>query len=131
MERPRPPGLQDLNADASSTSEEVSPRSTRTAAQSESPDFEDIQLPATVEDFQLPHVRRLPTNVELSRIETYRLQHRSTVGSTTGPAPEEKWLPFGAGKPFPPQLPDPEEYVVEFTGEGDPMHPHNWPTWKK
>src|SRR5699024_5717746 len=94
-------------------------------------DFEDIQLPATVEDIHLPEARRLPTTVELSRIETYRLQHRSTVGSSVGPTPEDKRLPIGAGKPFPPQLPDPEEYVVEFSGEDDPLNPHNWPTWKK
>ena len=33
---------------------------------------------------------------------------------------------MGGGKEFPPLLPDPDRYVVEFTGEEDPMHPHNW-----
>ncbi|KAK9428973.1 putative bicyclomycin resistance protein [Lipomyces doorenjongii] len=33
---------------------------------------------------------------------------------------------MGAGKPFPSLLPDPEDYVVEFEGIHDPMHPYNW-----
>lgn len=112
--------------------EEISPRSTSTVRESESPNFEDIQLPsADGEGVELPAAGRRTSSVELSRIETYRLQHRSTVGSTTGPAPEEEWLPIGSGKPYPPQLPHPEEYVVEFTGEDDPLHPHNWPSGKK
>ncbi|KAJ5358859.1 uncharacterized protein N7496_011272 [Penicillium cataractarum] len=71
---------------------------------------------------------RRPTNlneVELERIETYRLQHRSTVGSGV-PVPRGEWLPMGAGKPYPPALPDPEQFVVEFTGADDPLHPQNW-----
>ena len=68
---------------------------------------------------------------ELRRITTYRLQQRTTVGSRRGAEPYEKWLPFGAAKPYPPSLPDAEEYVVEFTGHDDPLHPHNWPIGKK
>ncbi|KAL4787028.1 major facilitator superfamily domain-containing protein [Aspergillus varians] len=68
-----------------------------------------------------------PDSVELSRIETYRLQQRTTVGSTKGPQPRETWLPMGAGKEYPPLLPHPEGFVVEFDGAGDAMHPHNWP----
>ncbi|KAJ6033164.1 hypothetical protein N7499_009433 [Penicillium canescens] len=81
-----------------------------------------------------PELERLQTNlddVELARIETYRLQHRSTVGSGTGITPREQWLPLGAGKPYPPSLPDPEQYVVEFTDANDPLHPQNWPFSKK
>ncbi|KAJ6013414.1 hypothetical protein N7540_008005 [Penicillium herquei] len=77
---------------------------------------------------------RRPTNlndVELERINTYRLQHKSTVGSGIGVVPREKWLPMGAGKPYPPELPDPEQFVVEFTGADDPLHPQNWSTNKK
>ncbi|KAJ5084603.1 hypothetical protein NUU61_009182 [Penicillium alfredii] len=33
---------------------------------------------------------------------------------------------IGAGKPFPPPLPDAKHYVVEFDGIDDPMHPYNW-----
>jgi MFS transporter, DHA1 family, multidrug resistance protein len=64
--------------------------------------------------------------VELSRIHTYRLQHIGTVGSTRTAAPRKDWLELGAGKPYPPSLPDAEEYVVEFVGPDDPLHPHNW-----
>lgn len=131
MDRPRPPNLHELDLEASTSGEGISPRTTESSGESESPDFEDIQLPNTIQNPQFPEVRRLPSAVELSRIETYRLQHRSTVGSATGPAPQDQWLPFGGGKPYPPQLPDPDEYVVEFTGEDDPLHPQNWPSWKK
>ncbi|PTU21227.1 hypothetical protein P175DRAFT_0509698 [Aspergillus ochraceoroseus IBT 24754] len=67
-----------------------------------------------------------PDTLELSRINTYRLQQRATVGSTRGPLPREKWLPMGAGKEYPPSLPDPETFVVEFDGADDPLHPYNW-----
>jgi DHA1 family multidrug resistance protein-like MFS transporter len=38
---------------------------------------------------------------------------------------------FGAGKPYPPPLPEREEYVVEFAGPDDPLHPQNWSIKKK
>lgn len=69
--------------------------------------------------------------VELERINTYRLQHRSTVGSGIGITPREEWLPLGAGKPYPPTLPDPEQYIVEFTDANDPLHPQNWTLKRK
>lgn len=40
--------------------------------------------------------------------------------------PRDEWLPMGAGKSYPPELPDPEQFVVEFTGADDPLHPQNW-----
>lgn len=75
-------------------------------------------------------ISRRPTQVELSRTETSQLHHQSTVGSRKARAPRDEWLPFG-DKEFPPDLPDPEKYVVDFAGEYDPLHPHNWPTWRK
>jgi DHA1 family multidrug resistance protein-like MFS transporter len=33
---------------------------------------------------------------------------------------------FGGGKPYPPPLPEREEYVVEYDGKDDPLHPQNW-----
>ena len=75
-------------------------------------------------------LERNPT--ALSRIATQRSQHGSTVGRSlkskvdTTPLPE-----FGAGKEYPPLLPDREEYVVEFEDYDDPLHPHNWPLRKK
>ena len=35
-------------------------------------------------------------------------------------------MSLGLGKPFPPRLPDPEEYTVDFDGENDPIYPYNW-----
>jgi len=77
----------------------------------------------------------------LRRIETHRSQHATTVGAAPVPSRltrtlsrrrTEKPLPsLGAGKPFPPLLPDREEYVVEFEGADDPLHPQNWPMKKK
>ncbi|KAJ5528821.1 hypothetical protein N7527_002214 [Penicillium freii] len=69
--------------------------------------------------------------VELERINTYRLQHRSTVGSGIGITPPDQWLPLGAGKPHPPTLPDPEQYIVEFNDANDPLHPQNWSLKRK
>jgi MFS transporter, DHA1 family, multidrug resistance protein len=71
-------------------------------------------------------LERHPT--ELSRIHTARSQHSATVGRSLRGRESRKPLPaFGAGKPFPPPLPDREEYVVEFDGPDDPMHAQNWP----
>ncbi|KAI1506470.1 major facilitator superfamily transporter [Biscogniauxia marginata] len=75
-------------------------------------------------------LERHPT--ELSRIHTARSQHSATVGRGHRSRESRKPLPaFGAGKPFPPPLPEQEEYVVEFDGPDDPYHAQNWPTGKK
>ncbi|UPX20263.1 uncharacterized protein EKO05_0010502 [Ascochyta rabiei] len=89
-------------------------------------------------------LQRHPTErhpVAITRIETHRSQHAGTVGASHVPSRlertltrrrTEKPLPtLGAGKPFPPLLPDREEYVVEFDGHDDPLHPQNWPMNKK
>lgn len=73
---------------------------------------------------------RHPTS--LSRIHTQRSQHSATVGKTLNSRESKKPLPeFGGGKPYPPMLPEEEEYVVEFDGPNDPLHPQNWPMKKK
>ncbi|KAL1978029.1 hypothetical protein VTN31DRAFT_888 [Thermomyces dupontii] len=75
-------------------------------------------------------LERHPT--ALSRIATQRSQHSGTVGADVKARVSEKPLPpFGAGKPYPPPLPQREEYVVEFDGPRDPLHPQNWPRGKK
>jgi MFS transporter, DHA1 family, multidrug resistance protein len=77
-----------------------------------------------------PDLERHPT--ELSRIATHRSQHSATVGRSKSSKPcRDPLPPFGAKKPYPPCLPAQEEYVVEFDGEDDPMHPHNWPFKRK
>ncbi|KAK2788934.1 hypothetical protein FQN52_006467 [Onygenales sp. PD_12] len=68
----------------------------------------------------------------LSRIATQRSQHSATVGAGLRSRVSRKPLPaFGAGKPYPPPLPEREEYVVEFDGPDDPLHPQNWPLKSK
>lgn len=75
-------------------------------------------------------LERHPT--ELSRIETHRSQHSGTVGRSLKSRESKKPLPnFGGGKEYPPQLPEREEYVVEFDGPDDPLHPQNWSMRKK
>lgn len=75
-------------------------------------------------------LERHPT--ALSRIETQRTQHTATVGRSLKSRESKKPLPnFGAGKEYPPLLPEREEYVVEFDGPDDPLHPQNWPMKKK
>jgi len=75
-------------------------------------------------------LERHPT--EISRIQTARSQHSGTVGRSATSRQSRKPLPaFGAGKPYPPLLPDQEDYVVEFDGPDDPMHAQNWPLRKK
>lgn len=76
-------------------------------------------------------IERHPT--ALSRIHTGRSQHSQTVAAfrtrssrASGPLPS-----FGGGKPYPPPLPEREEYVVEFDGPNDPLHAQNWPMKKK
>lgn len=69
---------------------------------------------------------------ELSRIQTQRSQHSATVGRDSKNKEYKKPLPaFGAGKPYPPLLPNQEDYVVEFDGPDDPLHAQNWPLSKK
>jgi MFS transporter, DHA1 family, multidrug resistance protein len=75
-------------------------------------------------------LERHPT--ALSRIETHRTQHSATVGRSLTSRESKRPLPrFGGGKDYPPLLPDREEYVVEFDGHDDPLHPQNWPMKKK
>ncbi|KAH6847897.1 major facilitator superfamily domain-containing protein [Chaetomium sp. MPI-CAGE-AT-0009] len=71
-------------------------------------------------------------NTELSRIQTARSQHSGTVGRDARGKEWKKPLPnFGAGKEYPPLLPNQEDYVVEFDGPDDPLHAQNWPLKKK
>ncbi|OAF59705.1 hypothetical protein VC83_03740 [Pseudogymnoascus destructans] len=71
-------------------------------------------------------------HMSISRIQTARTQHSSTVGRGVEYKEPKKPLPnFGYGKSYPPPLPAKEEYVVEFDGPDDPLHAQNWPLKKK
>ena len=68
----------------------------------------------------------------MSRIQTIKTQHSVTVGASATSRQSKKALPvMGHGKPYPPSLPDREEYVVEFDGADDPLHGQNWPLKRK
>lgn len=69
--------------------------------------------------------------IEDLRTETHRLQQVATVGATKTKTREKPLPNFGAGKPYPPELPPYEDYVVEFDGPDDPIHPQNWQFKKK
>ncbi|KAJ5900877.1 Major facilitator superfamily multidrug transporter FLU1 [Penicillium subrubescens] len=88
------------------------------------PNFHRLQSRNTEIDLER---RRSTLSQALSRIETQRLQHSMTVGESVKSRPSKLPLPaFGAGKPYPPQLPNREDYVVEFDGPDDPLYPQNW-----
>lgn len=49
-----------------------------------------------------------------------------SANNTSEPLPS-----MGGGRDYPPQLPNRDPYQVSFDGPDDPLHPHNWPTFKK
>jgi DHA1 family multidrug resistance protein-like MFS transporter len=86
---------------------------------------------------RLPTQRDAPGLLErnetaMSRIHTQRSQHEGTVGEgVRSRASRRPVPPMGAGKPYPPPLPEREAYVVEFDGPDDPLHGMNWSLRKK
>ncbi|OAP64225.1 hypothetical protein AYL99_00197 [Fonsecaea erecta] len=85
---------------------------------------------ATVPSARAVRTRTHP--IEDLRTETHRLQQVQTVGASIKSKADTRPLPeFGGGKPYPPDLPAQEEYVVEFDGKDDPLHPQNWPFRRK
>ncbi|KAM3079316.1 hypothetical protein ACMFMG_005750 [Clarireedia jacksonii] len=130
----------------------ISPAQSPTSQQPRHPSHEIERIPttsstassaSTVSSMRSrPTMSRAPTQRDLerhptviSRIQTAKSQHTGTVGrSTTGRSSkaDRKPLPaMGLGKPYPPPLPEQEEYVVEFDGPDDPLHAINWPMKKK
>ncbi|CAI4217334.1 unnamed protein product [Parascedosporium putredinis] len=102
------------------------------------PDADQLSYRAT-------SMSRVPTHLEpldryptdLVRIATQRSQHSETVGrrvstrrSRFSRRSENPCLRLAAARSTP-MLPERDEYVVEFDGEDDPLHPHNWPFKKK
>lgn len=88
------------------------------------PNFHRLQSRNTELDLER---RQSGLSQALSRIETQRLQHSMTVGESVKSRPSKLPLPaFGAGKPYPPELPNREDFVVEFDGPDDPLYPQNW-----
>lgn len=69
--------------------------------------------------------------LEDHRTETHRLQQVATVGATRTKSSQKPLPNFGGGKAYPPELPPYEDYVVEYDGPDDPLHPQNWTFRKK
>ena len=115
--------------------EPIARTATGSTSSSSSSDASDVERDAAMS--RQPTQRDDATNLErhapaMSRIHTQRSQHSGTVGASLKSRTSRKPLPaFGAGKPFPPPLPEREEYVVEFDGPDDPLHAQNWPMRKK
>lgn len=92
-------------------------------------DVDCLSRTQTIQTRPSDGLERHPT--ALSRIATARSQHTATVGAIRTRSLKKPLPDFGAGKPYPPALPAREEYVVEFAGPFDSLHPQNWPTRKK
>lgn len=105
--------------------------STSSSSSSDDTDIErDAMSRAPTQRDDISNLERHAT--AMSRIQTQRSQHSATVGASLKSRASRKPLPaFGAGKPYPPPLPEREEYVVEFDGPDDPLHAQNWPLKKK
>jgi len=87
---------------------------------------------ATAQDIESGlHAER--TRTLMSRTRTAQSVHANTIGAdpTRTRSKKEKLPPFGKGKDYPPDLPDIEDYLVDFDGFDDPLHPQNWPLKKK
>lgn len=78
-------------------------------------------------DEEAQHLALSRTQTETSREED--MIHRIL---TSGSRKSNRPLPtMGAGRDYPPLLPDRDPYRVDFDGPDDPHHPHNWPLRKK
>ena len=117
--------------DASTASTETD---STTSSSSDSLELEGHRT-ARMSRTQTNRINRSETHPEaLGRIETHRTQHSGTVGARLKSRVSTKQAPLpvmGAGKPYPPMLPEKEEYVVEFEGVHDPRHAQNWPMMRK
>jgi DHA1 family multidrug resistance protein-like MFS transporter len=115
--------------------EPIARTSTVSSASTSSSEASDVEREAAMS--RIPTQHDHATGLErhetaLSRIHTQRSQHSGTVGASLRSRTSRKPLPaFGAGKPYPPPLPEREAYVVEFDGHDDPLHAQNWPLKKK
>ncbi|KAL4860456.1 hypothetical protein BDV12DRAFT_181554 [Aspergillus spectabilis] len=108
-----------------STSESMDSSTGSSSSVDYDPQFRRLQSRNTEVDLERQRTRM---SHALSRTETQRLQHSMTVGESVKSQTSKHSLPpFGGGKPYPPQLPNREDFVVEFDGPDDPLYPQNWP----
>lgn len=128
-------GASTRNSEKEERHEPIARTSTASTSSTSSSETSDIERDAAMS--RVPTQRDTGTELErhetaLSRIHTQRSQHSATVGASLRSRTSRKPLPpFGAGKSYPPPLPEREAYVVEFDGHDDPLHAQNWPLKKK
>ena len=73
-----------------------------------------------------------PSNLDLWRTRTNRLQYEMTVGArssydTSVHNFDQADCPsMGNGRTLPSKLANPDNYLVEFDGPDDTLHPFNW-----
>jgi hypothetical protein len=122
--------IADAERDASPEGFPLSPNShttIRTTSSRTHPSSPDPQL--------RPHTARHESSlhrIELERNATYKLLHASTVGTQDGGRTRLQTLStLGAGKPYSPSPYNVEDFLVEFEGPYDPLHPQNWPMRKR
>ncbi|KAK9482109.1 major facilitator superfamily domain-containing protein [Lipomyces starkeyi] len=93
-------------------------------------EFDEAGIPFTVSPsrFDFSDIR------DLEQIQSQISIQRETAGDLNKLESSNSSFPlpaFGGGKDYPPIPPDRENYVVEFDGAGDPMHPQNWRASRK
>ncbi|KAH9827293.1 Major Facilitator Superfamily [Teratosphaeria destructans] len=134
-EEPQEEGEEEEEEEEEEEAEHLSPTTTRDSAsrrsmgpRQRSRHYSTVSLTSTrfEKDF-MDYLDRHPTAIK--RIQDHRLHHCHTVGSarSVGDVDLSTLPQFGGGKPYPPTLPEREEYVVEFDGHDDPAHAQNWP----
>ncbi|KAL4914795.1 major facilitator superfamily domain-containing protein [Aspergillus aurantiobrunneus] len=129
-------GHRQVGADAESTAERRRSSSSMGSSSSSSsspvdydPQIRRLQSRNTELDLER---QRTSVSQTLSRTETQRLQHSLTVGESVKARPSKLPLPpFGGGKPYPPDMPNRDDFVVDFDGPDDPLYPQNWPLMRK
>lgn len=95
---------------------------------------EDLEKQASLDDntqaFTGDQLTRYESNVSASRTLSRRMTGADDLIEKAKES-KEPLPPMGAGRDYPPALPDREQFVVSYDGPKDPMHPHNFPVTKK
>jgi DHA1 family multidrug resistance protein-like MFS transporter len=69
---------------------------------------------------------------EANGSNTAHLQHAFNANENVKSLTPKTSLPrFGRGRPYPPQIPNSDDYLVDFEGPDDPWFPQNWSSWQK
>ncbi|KAB8071422.1 major facilitator superfamily domain-containing protein [Aspergillus leporis] len=69
---------------------------------------------------------------EANGSNTAHLQHAFNANENVKSLTPKTSLPrFGRGMPYPPQIPNSDDYLVDFEGPDDPWFPQNWSSWQK